>query len=55
MAQYIDKDALVAEIKNIKENIGIGLNAYDDGIENGKSELCDVLLSFIDTLVVKQL
>ena len=55
MAEHlIDKDALVAEIKQRKDEIGIGLNAYEMGEENGKAEMCDMFLSFIDTLEVKE-
>ena len=54
MSNLIDKDTLVAEIKRIKDEIGIGLNAYDMGEENGKAEMCDMFLSFIDTLEVKE-
>ena len=54
MSNLIDKDTLVAEIKRIKDEIGIGLNAYEMGEENGKAEMCDMFLSFIDTLEVKE-
>lgn len=54
MSNLIDKDTLVAEIKKIKDEIGIGLNAYEMGEENGKAEMCDMFLSFIDTLEVKE-
>ena len=54
MSNLIDKDTLVAEIKRIKDEIGIGLNAYEMGEENGKAEMCDMFLSFIDTLETKE-
>ena len=54
MSNLIDKDTLVAEIKKIKDEIGIGLNAYEMGEENGKAEMCDMFLSFIDSLEVKE-
>ena len=55
MAHLIDKDALVAEIERLKDKeIGIGLNAYDMGEENGKAEMCNKFLSFLDTLEVKE-
>lgn len=50
MMQYIDKDALVAEIKMLKEN------ANKRGAIGKVSTivLCNELLSFIDTLEVKE-
>ena len=55
MSNLIDKDTLVAEIKKIKDEIGIGLNAYEMGEENGKAEMCELFLSFIDTLEAKDM
>ena len=55
MTKYISLDALVAEIERVKEKeIGIGLNAYDMGEENGKAEMCNKFLSLLDTLEVKE-
>ena len=54
MCNLIDKDTLVAEIKKLKEEIVIGINSYEMGEENGKAEMCDMFLSFIDTLEVKE-
>jgi D-ribose pyranose/furanose isomerase RbsD len=51
MAQYIDKNALVAELERVKEfyeNIQKLKPVYESNIED-----CNDLLSFIDTLEVK--
>jgi hypothetical protein len=54
MAQYIDKSALVAEIKRRKQvAFGWMETAPNDAIE-AEFELCDDILSFIDTLEVKE-
>lgn len=55
MAQYINKDALVAEIERIKKSIGLNrfLSEYEQGCNQGKEDMCDGLFSFIDTLEVK--
>lgn len=45
-----DREKIRAEIERHKEHIGIGLNAYDAGYENGRFELCNDLLFFIDSL-----
>ena len=58
MAQYIDKDTVVAEIESIKNRAQIlGDNAVNgsmqqfyDGIQQG----CVEILSFINTLEVKE-
>ena len=47
MAQYIDKSALVAEIKK-RINFNERLNAYP------RLDECNAILSFIDTLEVKE-
>ena len=39
-----------AEIERQKEGIGLGLNEYDMGFENGKLEICNHILSFLDTI-----
>ena len=38
------------EIERLKQMGSIGLNEYDAGFENGRGELCDELLAFIDSL-----
>ena len=54
MAQYIDKDALVAEIERRKQvAFGWMETAPNDAIE-AEFELCDDILSFINTLEVKE-
>ena len=54
MAQYIDKDALVAEIERRKQvAFGWMETAPNDAIE-AEFELCDDILSFLDTLEVKE-
>ena len=45
-----DREKIRAEVERHKEHIGIGLNAYDAGYENGRFELCNDLLFFIDSL-----
>ena len=45
-----DKEKIRAEIQRLKDEGGIGLNEYDMGYENGKGELCNHLLHFIDSL-----
>ena len=56
MAQYIDKDALVAEIERIKKSISTDrfLSEFESGCNQGKEDICDDLLSFLDTLEVKE-
>jgi hypothetical protein len=56
MTQYIDKDALVAEIKKIKSYIGSDkyLSDFEKGCNFGREDVCDSLLNFIDTLEVKE-
>lgn len=54
MAQYINKDALVAEIERRKQvAFGWMETAPNDAIE-AEFELCDDILSFINTLEVKE-
>lgn len=56
MAQYIDIDKVVAEIKKIKSYIGSDryLSDYEKGCNFGREDVCDSLLNFIDTLEVKE-
>ena len=56
MAQYIDKDALIAEIKKIKSYIGSDkyLSDFEKGCNFGREDVCDSLLNFIDNLEVKE-
>ena len=43
-------DKIRQEIERLKQMGSIGLNEYDAGFENGRGELCDELLAFIDSL-----
>lgn len=43
-------EKIKAEIERQKQMGSIGLNEYDAGFENGRGELCDELLAFIDSL-----
>ena len=47
-------ELIKAEIKRMKEAAGIGLSEYDMGQENGKVEVCNALLSFIESLKKEQ-
>ena len=51
MAQYIDKDALVAEIKRRRDESWLGMYTKEKGII---FDITDEILSFIDTLEVKE-
>ena len=53
MTQYIDKAAVVAEIER-RRSIAAGWETYSTGINDTEFELCNDLLSFIDTLEVKE-
>lgn len=48
--EYIRKDAILDILKQEKENVGIGLNAYAAGEENGKCELLNKLIEQIQML-----
>ena len=52
MAQYIDKDAVVAEIEKLRDEAHSKRYAslFQSGIESG----CNQMLSFINTLEVKE-
>lgn len=55
MTQYIEKSTLVAEIERRKQvALGWMETAPNDAIE-AEFELCDDILSFIDTLEVKEI
>lgn len=49
-----DREKIRAEIERLKDEGGIGINEYDMGYENGKGELCNHLLSFIESLPEEQ-
>ena len=48
---YVKKADLETEIEKYKEETGIGLDAYSMGFENGKAEICNRILSFINTML----
>ena len=47
-------ELIKAEIERMKEAAGIGLSEYDMGQENGKVEVCNALLSIIESLEKEQ-
>ena len=60
MTQYIDKDALVAEIEklmygfNLEADIASTGECFNEELADAKYQLCKLILSFIDTLEVKE-
>lgn len=54
MKQYIDKDALVAEIERLQMDKGRVFNEYDAGFSEGRISVFDNILSFLNTLEVKE-
>ena len=46
----IQIEQIKAEIERLKDKVGIGLNEYDMGEENGKAEVLNQSLAFIDSL-----
>lgn len=52
MAQYVEKDAVVAEIKRIEHETNY--ETFTDEVL-GKRHVCKGLLSFLDTLEVKKI
>jgi len=52
--KLIDKSALVAEIERLRMNYGRVFNEYDAGFSEGRSSAFDEVLSFLDTLEVKE-
>lgn len=55
MKQYIDKATVVAEIERLRINYGRIFNEYDAGFSEGRSSAFDDILSFLDTLEVKDI
>lgn len=55
MVQYIDKAALVAEIKKLKMDIGNIFNEYDEGFWEGRITAFDDVICALDTLEVKEI
>jgi len=56
MKQYIDKDDLVAEIERRKRTISTNsfLSEYEAGCNDGRENAYDDILSFLNTLEVKE-
>lgn len=46
-------EQIKAEIESLQAKTSIGLNEYDAGYENGKAEVCRLLLNFINSLPVE--
>lgn len=53
MAQYINKDAVMAEIEKVRMNYGCIFNEYDAGFSEGRCSAFDEVLSFLNTFEVK--
>lgn len=43
-------ERIIAEIKRLKCETHIGVCEYDQGVENGRMEVLDALLKFIDSM-----
>lgn len=48
--EYIRKKALLKWAREKKDQVSIGLNAYDMGEENGKAEILNALIDKINSL-----
>lgn len=48
--EYIRKDALLEWAKEMKEQVGLGLNAYDMGEENGKADILNALIDKLNEM-----
>lgn len=48
--EYIRKEALLEWAREKKDQVSIGLNAYDMGEENGKAEILKALIDKINSL-----
>ena len=48
--ELIEKEKIKAEIERLQAKTSIGLNEYTAGYENGKAEVCRLLLGFINSL-----
>lgn len=48
--EYIRKEALLKWARGKKDQVSIGLNAYDMGEENGKAEMLNELIDKINSL-----
>lgn len=54
MAQYLDKAALVAEIKKLKMDVGNIFNEYDEGFWEGRTTAFDDVICALGILEVKE-
>ena len=54
MTQYIDKNALLARIKQLKMDIGNIFNEYDEGFWEGRLTAFDDVICALNTLEVKE-
>ena len=50
VGEYIRKDALLEWAKEMKEQVGLGLNAYDMGEENGKADMLNALIDKLNSM-----
>ena len=48
--EYIRKEALLEWAREKKDQVSIGLNAYDMGEENGKVEILNALIDKLNSL-----
>ena len=55
MEQYINKSAVVAEIEKLRMYHGRVFNEYDAGFSEGRCSAFDEVLSFLNTLEVKDI
>ncbi len=54
MSQYIDKSALVAQIKKLKIDIGNIFNEYDEGFWEGRATAFDDVICALNNFEVKE-
>ena len=54
MKQYIDKATVVAEIEKLQKYRRGVFNEFDQGFEEGRDSAFEDILSFLDTLEVKE-
>ena len=47
---YISKQAVLDILKDLKNDVGIGLCEYDAGYENGSSEMIDKIINKINAI-----
>lgn len=54
MKQYIDKSDIKTEIEKLRMNHGCVFNEYDAGFSEGRCSAFDEVLSFLNTIEVKE-